>query len=140
MSFKYILPDSKEIHENDQFSLNGYNYPPGWLTNATDDVLRFMNLTKVAVVDPVDASNGVPDGVPESITNYQARAALVNAGLFSTVNAFIKALPIDSGPYQAWEYANNFYRNSPFIASLASQIKLTSEQIDKLFIAASLIE
>lgn len=77
--------------------------------------------------------------VPLFVTNYQGRAALLQAGLFQQVDQAVQALGNTSMEYQAWEYATNFYRNSPFITSLGSQLGLTSDQIDKLFITADKI-
>lgn len=78
--------------------------------------------------------------VPESVTNYQARAALLQAGLFATVDTMIKTLPVTDPVFQAWEYANNVYRNSPFIVSLGGSLGLTAAQIDGLFILAASID
>jgi hypothetical protein len=52
------------------------------------------------------------------VTNYQARAALLQVGLFVTVDAMIKAMEPTQPAFQAWEFANNFYRNSEFINTL----------------------
>lgn len=78
--------------------------------------------------------------VPAMVTNYQARAALLQAGLFVQVDAMIKALPVTDPAFQAWEYANNVYRNSPLIMSLGAGLDLTVEQIDNLFFLAASIE
>lgn len=75
--------------------------------------------------------------VPDTVTNYQARAALIAAGLFDTVNTAMLALPASSIERQAWEYANTFSRQSPIIAALGAQLNLTSDQIDGLFTAAA---
>lgn len=75
--------------------------------------------------------------VPDIVTNYQARAALIAAGLFDTVNTAMLALPANSVERQAWEYANTFSRQSPIIAALGAQLSLTNEQIDGLFTAAA---
>lgn len=73
------------------------------------------------------------------VSNYQGRAALIQAGLFSTVDQMVQTLGTSSLEYQAWEYATNFYRNSPFIISLGAQLGFTSDQIDQLFITANKI-
>ena len=77
----------------------------------------------------------VPDIVPPSVTNFQARAALIEAGLFAAADAAAKAA--GGVTAQAWDYANVFERQSPTIAALASGLKLTSAQVDALFIAAA---
>ncbi len=81
--------------------------------------------------------------VPTSVTNYQARAALVAAGLFAKVDAALRGadqtVQSNQLALQAWDYANNFYRASPFISGLEAGLGLTSAQIDGLFQQAALI-
>ena len=77
----------------------------------------------------------IPDTVPASVTNFQARAALIDAGMFAAADAAAKAA--GGVAAQAWEYANIFERQSPTIAALASGLKLTSAQVDALFISAA---
>ncbi len=78
--------------------------------------------------------------VPQQVTNYQARAALLAAGLFDQVDAAVKAQGTTSAAFQAWEYANNVYRNSPLIAGLGAALGLSAQQIDDLFRAAAAID
>ena len=85
-----------------------------------------------------------PPDVPPSppapitvITNYQARAALIQAGLFDTVAGMIQQLGPSSLEFQAWEYANTFVRNSPFIVSMESALGLSEDQVDALFKTSS---
>lgn len=71
--------------------------------------------------------------VPEFITKYQAKMALLQAGIFEQVEDYVSnsdniALKI------AWYDADNFYRNNDFIISLGEQFSLTDAQIDDLFI------
>lgn len=77
------------------------------------------------------------NGVPQQVTNYQARSALISADLFSAVDAAVKAQGPASQAYHAWEYANVFSRSSPFIADMGAALGLTTEQIDALFVAAA---
>lgn len=81
-----------------------------------------------------------PPAVPQQVTNYQARAALLAAGLFEQVDAAVKAQGPTSAAFQAWEYANSVYRNSPLIAGLGAALGLTAAQIDDLFRAAAAID
>jgi hypothetical protein len=81
-----------------------------------------------------------PAQVPEMVTNYQARAALLQVGLFVTVDAMIKAMEPTQPAFQAWEFANNFYRNSEFINTLGAGLGLSSTEIDDLFILAASID
>lgn len=75
---------------------------------------------------------------PRVVTNFQARAALMAIGLFDQVDAYCKAT--GGATLQAWEYANNFYRNGALVNGLAPVFGLTPEQVDELFRQAAQIE
>jgi len=90
-------------------------------------------------------SNGVftppaaqPIPVPQSVSRFQALAALHNAGLLDAAQAAVTAA--GGLPLLAWNNAQSFERGSPTIASLAAALNLTPAQLDALFIAASQIE
>lgn len=79
-----------------------------------------------------------PVVVPYSVTPFQAKAALLQAGLLDTVKAAIAAAsPIAQ---LAWSDATEFTRDSPTIAALSAQLGLSSAQVDALFVAAAAIE
>jgi hypothetical protein len=101
----------------------------GWvpLTDA-DKAQRQADIDAMLVLPPV----------PSFVTNYQARAALINAGLFETVEAAVESSP-DKMMVQAWRHAGVIQRSSPFIASMSAALGLTNEQVDDLFRAASAI-
>lgn len=92
-----------------------------------------------------------PPTVPRTVTNFQARAAMMQVpgstpgtSLFSEVDAAIRAGK-DSGPegaiaFQAWEFANDFYRDGALINALGAGFGQSQADIDALFIAASTIE
>lgn len=73
--------------------------------------------------------------VPDVISPFQARAALLAAGMLDDVELAIEG----SGPEVriAWEYATEWRRDSPTIAALADALGLSAEDVDNLFIAAS---
>lgn len=71
------------------------------------------------------------------VTRYQAKAALMQAGLLETVEQAIAATD-DPLTILAWEEAS-FDRMSPLIAEMKTVIGLTDEQVDDLFRAASLV-
>ena len=82
--------------------------------------------------------------VPQSVTNYQARAVLMSqpgsaAGrsLFDDVNAALQAL--GGTAWQAWEYANDITRDGELVAQIGTQLGLNSAQLDALFVSASQI-
>lgn len=77
--------------------------------------------------------------VPEKVTMRQARLALHAAGILPQVQPAINALPEpDKTVAQIeWEYSSEVFRNREFINMLGSQLGLTDEQIDQLFIQAA---
>lgn len=77
--------------------------------------------------------------VPASITPRQARLALLDAGMLTSVDAALASLPEPqkTSAQIEWEYATSVERNSPLVESLGSALGLTSTQIDGLFIQAS---
>lgn len=84
---------------------------------------------------PVDEN-----GVPTSVTRFQARAALHLAGLLSTVEAMMSNPATDAIARIAWQDAQNFERSSPTVAGLAAALGLTDAQLDGLFIQAAAIK
>lgn len=90
-----------------------------------------------AALARIPASDAPPfvDGVPQSVTPYQARVALSRAGLLSEVESAVTQAKGEMA--LAWEYATTIERNSQFIAQLGSAIGLTSKQIDDLFVTAA---
>lgn len=78
-----------------------------------------------------------PASVPESVSRFQARAALMQEGLLSAVEAVVAQA--DALTQMAWSDALEFRRDSPAIASLAAQVGLSSEQVDDLFRTAKSI-
>ena len=98
------------------------------------DTLLADRVTRTWVVTPLAKLT-----VPDTVTNYQARAALLRAGLLPSVDAAVKSGGQMTEAYQAWEFANDVYRNSPLIATMAAALGLTSAQVDQLFITASTI-
>jgi len=111
------------------------------LQNVVDRALRSYN----GLPEPITDQDTPPDVVAivtpvTVVTNYQAREALRQAGLFSTVNTMIKSLGEGSAEFQAWEYANNFYRESQLIVSMAGALGMDAAAVDALFVAAKQIQ
>jgi hypothetical protein len=79
-------------------------------------------------------ANKVP--VPQTITRFQALAALHNAGLLTQVQAAVTA-STDPLVGLAWNNAQAFDRNSTMLASLATALNITQTQLDNLFIAGA---
>lgn len=82
--------------------------------------------------DPVDP----PVPVPKSVTRAQGKAALITAGLWSGVLAFVAAIP-DPTERALAEVAlydtQEWRRESPFFNAAATALGLTGEQLDGLF-------
>ena len=89
--------------------------------------------------DEMRARNPVPEGV----TRAQGKAALITAGLWPGVIAFVAAIP-DPTERALAEVAlhdtQQWHRSSPFFNAAATALGLTGEQLDNLFLAAAKIE
>lgn len=92
-----------------------------------------VSITQTAVTRVWSA---VP-AVPHEVTNFQARAALIRAGKFDTINSAILALGGEAA--QAWEYANVVERNGALVNMLGSELGLSPETLDDLFRVAATI-
>ena len=94
---------------------------PGWLWNGT----AFVAPTAPAPV------------IPQVVSRFQAKAALLAAGLLDDVEAAMaQASPVAQ---LAWSEAIEFRRDSTTVAAMASQLSLTDENLDDLFVAAAQI-
>jgi len=65
------------------------------------------------------------------VSRFQAKAAMLQAGMLPDVEAAISAA--DATTQLAWAEAVEFRRNSPTITALAQSLGLTDEQVDDLF-------
>lgn len=75
---------------------------------------------------------------PQTVTRFQARAALMLAGLLEMVEAAIaNADPLTK---LAWADAQSFERDSPMITNMAAAFGFSDAQLDSLFTQASLIK
>jgi hypothetical protein len=95
-------------------------------------------------VDPAKAAEIDRRAVPREITNFQARALLMNMpgsapgrSLFQDVDDTLRAL--GGVELQAWEYTTIFPRDSQLIAAIGAQLNLTGAQLDQMFIAAAAV-
>jgi hypothetical protein len=105
----------------------------------TGAVERDMTAEEIAAIP-----QAAPSPVPREITNFQARALLMqtpgsaeNRTLFQDVDDVLRQL--GGVAFQAWEYTTIFPRNSVLIASIAEQFNLTNAQLDEMFITAAQI-
>lgn len=74
--------------------------------------------------------------VPESVSPFQATAALALAGHLETVEAIMADPTTPVITRLAWQRATEFRRNSPTALALAEALGLTSADLDALFITA----
>lgn len=81
--------------------------------------------------------------VPQQVARAQGKAALIGAGMWPSVLAFVAAIEDDTQRLLA-EVAlhdtQQWHRSSPFFNAAADALGLTGEQLDALFLAASKIE
>jgi hypothetical protein len=77
------------------------------------------------------------------ISRAQGKAALITAGLWNDVLAYVAAIP-DTTQKALAEVAlhdtQTWQRSSPFFAAAAQALGLSDEQLDELFATAALIE
>ena len=85
----------------------------------------------------VAASDPNTPTVPAEVPRWQARRALLDAGLLDAVEAAVAAA--DRHIQITWADAPNIVRNSPFVTAMAAALGLTNEQLDALFVAAKKI-
>lgn len=72
-----------------------------------------------------------------TVTRLQARAALYQAGLIDGVIAHVSGA--DYFTKLAWDYAQEFHRDSPLVESIGALSGITPSQLDDLFTFASTI-
>lgn len=138
-AMEHVDPESEAYIADDQAYLA--DVLAKWLaSNPGGDVAacreRALNSYAGIEAAPADVPPSPPAPIT-AVTNYQARAALIQAGLFDAVANGVAQLGPSSLEFQAWEYANTFVRDSQFIISMASTLGLSEGQVDALFKAAS---
>lgn len=72
--------------------------------------------------------------VPQTITPLQAKLQLLSMGLLDEVDEMVAT---DRKVQLYWEYALTIERNNEILLLMAEQLKLTSEDLDDMFIEAS---
>ena len=77
--------------------------------------------------------------IPQEVTMRQARLALLDAGLLSSVQTAINSLqePAKTKAQIEWDYSNALQRDNSFVSVLGSALGLNEAALDNLFIAAS---
>lgn len=80
-----------------------------------------------------------PPVVVTAVSRFQAKAALLAAGLLPKIEALMASPATPAVAKLAWAEALEFQRSSPTIAAMATALGLSDQQIDDLFIAAARI-
>lgn len=75
--------------------------------------------------------------IPQSVTAFQAKAALLHANLLDNVESMMANPATPRIVKLAWNEALHFERQSPTVAAMASALGLTDAEIDSLFVYAS---
>lgn len=78
-----------------------------------------------------------PQEVPEIVSRFQGRAALLQAGILDDIETYI--LTADPFEREAWNSITEMRRNSPMTIRLGALFGLTSEMMDDLFRFAATI-
>jgi hypothetical protein len=79
--------------------------------------------------------------LPSVATPRQIRLALLDMGLLESIQTFIGTLeePLKTKVMIEWEYSTQIEKISPVIQALSTQMGLTSEQLDAIFVKAATI-
>jgi hypothetical protein len=76
-----------------------------------------------------------PPVIPKVVTMRQAKLALLQQGLLASVNAAIEQS--DEAAKIEWQYATEVKRDNSLVQAIASQLSLTKQQLDELFVLAN---
>lgn len=117
----------------DGVSIGRKNDKSSWRIDYKQEATDEQRAAAQAIVAAFDAD---AETVPQSVTPYQARMALLGVGLLSSVDTLMGDPSTPQAAKLAWEYATQIYRDSAFIEALAPALGLTDAQIDALFVAA----
>jgi hypothetical protein len=81
-----------------------------------------------------------PEPVPDSVSRFQARAALYQSGYLEQVEAIMQSPDTPMLSKLAWQDALSFERNSTTVLTLSSLLGMSDEQLDNLFRLAGSIK
>ena len=90
----------------------------------------------------------VQEEVIYSVTRIQMRDVLIEQGLFDSIESIIAGMPETSDEEVIekkkmndwWNHAPNFRRENARVAIMQAALGLTDEEVDAIFLAASLVE
>lgn len=136
----FYTGQSEEIEDTD-------GCPPSWTRSPLPTDLTSAQLARymgggdgwvVSFREPPPAS--APSTVPHSVTRFQAKAALDEAGHLDAIEAIIANPDTPRLYVLAWQDALTFERDSRTLAALAGMLGLSDTDLDALFIRAAEIK
>ena len=92
-----------------------------------------------ATTDEINEVLNPPLATPSVVTMRQARLAMLDAGILTSVSDALAAMtgPAGEAARIEWEYSPTLKRDHPLVASLSAALGLTSAQLDGLFTVAA---
>ena len=78
----------------------------------------------------------LPPLVPQTVSRFQGRAALLQAGYLDAIESYMANPATPRLTKIAWEDAQDWERNSPTVLAMLQLLGLSSAQGDQLFITA----
>lgn len=102
----------------------------------------FANGTWIYEDPPVEPLSEEPEIDPREnmvVSSFQAKAALLAAGLLDEVESFFSSNDATAVQKLAWKETTNFYRLSQLVISTGYLLGLSDAQLDELFINAGQI-
>ena len=160
--YRYVNKDLEGLDERN-YQYEGINYPKDIFRVWTEEELNGVGIYKV------EANTDIPEGkvavaweyklegevakatpiledvpvyVPQQVSRAQGKAALILAGLYEDVQAYIDSLEgVEMEiAYIAFNETNTWDRDSEFLKNSAEALNLSEEDLDNLFIAAGNIQ
>ena len=143
-NLRYSAPDGSTIDMDVHFLDLGKTVP--FTASAHDDMEHGRELferAKAGDFGPIALYIAPPDPVPQVVTRAQGKAALISAGLWDAVLAYVNGIQ-DATERALAEVALHdtleWRRDSPFLNAAATAIGLTKDDLDNLFRRAAKIE
>ena len=95
------------------------------------------NAAAAAAANPPEPAP--PPSVPQSVTRFQARAALYKSGMLAAVEAYMALETTDPLTRMAWADVLSFERQSAMVLAVSAALGLSDAQLDDLFVLAATI-
>lgn len=92
------------------------------------------------MIEFVNGTLEAANNIPQKVTAFQAKAALLHADYLDNVEALMAAPETPRIVKLAWAEALHFERNSPTVAAMAAALGLTDAEIDALFSFAAEVQ